>query len=206
MTIVYDENGNVINELAERNEKIKKELAPILNDFLKEKKADTKGKTKFGFQFLMQIENELGKCGRLTADQFVRLTADEIEDNWWSFHALMAYYNRFFEIVPNRQSFQLYLRINSRMYRQLQEHQDDDIRSLMVFIEDRLVGKGFSAGESGNANDKAIKTRLGAKSVGHEVVSASEELAVQAAVAKTPLELQREVSQLLGTDIKFIKQ
>ena len=205
MTIVYDENGNVINELAERNEKIKEELAPILNDFLKQKKADTKGKTKFGFQFLMQIENELGKCGRLTADQFVRLTADEIEDNWWSFHALMADYNRFFEIVPNRQSFQLYLRINSRMYRQLQEHQDDDIRSLMVFIEDRLVGKGFSAGESGNANDKAIKTRLGAKSVGHEVVSASEELAVQAAVAKTPLELQREVSQLLGTDIKFIK-
>ena len=204
MTIVYDENGNAIDELGERNERIKENLESTLKEFIAEQRRDYKGKKKFGFQFLMQIEDELGKYGRLTADEFVRLTADEIEDAWWKFHSLMAYYNRYFEIVPNRQSFQLYLRVNSRMYRQLQEHENDDIRSLMLFIEDRLVGKGFSAGESGNANDKAIKTRLGAKSVGHEVVSASEELVVQAVAAKTPLELQREMAQVLGTDLKFL--
>lgn len=205
MTVIYDENGNKVDDLKERNETIINNLEPILKEFLIEKNNDKKGNKKFGFQFLMQIENELGKFGRLTADEFVRLTADEIEDNWWKFHSLMAYYNRYFEIVPNRQSFQLYLRVNSRMYRQLQEHQDEDIRSLMVFIEDRLVGKGFSAGESGNANDRAIKTRLGAKTVGHEVVSASDELVVQAVAAKTPLELQREMAQVLGTEIKFLK-
>jgi hypothetical protein len=204
MTVIYDENGNPIDELGERNEKIKENLEPILKHFLDEQKKDYKGKKKFGFMLLMQIENELGKYGRLTADEFVKLSADEIEDAWWKFHSLMAYYNQYFEIVPNRQSFQLYLRVNSRMYKQLQEHDDEDIRSLMLFIEDRLVGKGFSAGESGNANDKAIKTRLGAKGVGHEVVSASEELVVQAVATKSAAELEREMSQILGKDFNLL--
>lgn len=208
MTITYDENGNPVDLLAEKNAAIMQNLSPILTEFQKEQRKDVKGKKKFGFQFLMQIEDELGKYGRMSADDFVRLTADEIEDNWWKFHSLMAYYNRYFEIVPNRQSFQLYLRVNSRMYRQLQEHKDEDIKSLMLFIEDRLVGKGFSAGESGNANDKAIKTRLGAKEVGHEVVSASEEMVAQtvAASSRTPFELQKDMSRLLGKNFNLLEK
>jgi hypothetical protein len=204
MLYVYDENGNQIDELEERNKKIKEKLEPILKHFLDEQKRDYKGKKKFGFMLLMQIEDELGKYGRLTANEFSSINADEIEYAWWKFHSLMAYYNLYFEIVPTRQTFMLYLRVNSRMYRELQESQDEDIMSLMLFIEDRLVGKGFSAGESGNANDKAIKTRLGAKTVGHEVVSASEELVVQAVATKSAVELERELSQIVGKDFNLL--
>ena len=75
----------------------------------------------------------------------------------------------------------------------------------MISINDSFVGLGFTASESGNADSKATKIRLGAKDVGHSVVSASEELAAQAVTGKTPQELEREMNRILGADIKFIK-
>lgn len=203
--IFVDENGMVFDPLEQRNDEIKSNLEEILQMFLKEANASKMSFKKFGFRMQMQIEDELGKYGIMSADEFVNLDYDKIENHWRHFHSLFAYYNRYFEIVPNRQSFLLFMRINSRMYKQLQNHSNDDIRGLMIFIEDRLIGTGFSAGESGNANDKAIKTRLGAKSVGHEVVSAGEELAVQAVTGKSPQELEKEMKAILGTEIKYIK-
>jgi hypothetical protein len=188
-----------------KNDKIKGELEDILQDFLKEQLLDKSGRKKFGFRILCQIEDCLGKYGRMSADEFVNLTAEDIEDLWWHFHSLMAYFNRYFEIVPNRQSFMLYARINSRQYKQLMESQDEDIRSVIAFIEDRLIGKGFSAGESGNANDKAVMNRLKSADVGHNVVSASEERVINAVVGKTPQELEREMKAILGGDIKALK-
>ena len=203
MSIEYIEiDGKTIEFLDYKNDKIKGELEDILQDFLKEQLLDKSGRKKFGFRLLCQIEDCLGKYGRMSADEFVNLTAEDIEDLWWHFHSLMAYFNRYFEIVPNRQSFMLYARINSRQYKQLMESQDEDIRSVIAFIEDRLIGKGFSAGESGNANDKAVMNRLKSADVGHNVVSASEERVIQAVAGKTPQELEREMKAILGGDIK----
>jgi hypothetical protein len=195
-------DGKTMEFLDYKNDKIKGELEDILQDFLKEQLLDKSGRKKFGFRILCQIEDCLGKYGRMSADEFVNLTAEDIEDLWWHFHSLMAYFNRYFEIVPNRQSFMLYARINSRQYKQLMESQDEDIRSVIAFIEDRLIGKGFSAGESGNANDKAVMNRLKSADVGHNVVSASEERVINAVVGKTPQELEREMKAILGGDIK----
>jgi hypothetical protein len=203
MSIEYIEiDGKTMEFLDYKNDKIKGELEDILQDFLKEQLLDKSGRKKFGFRILCQIEDCLGKYGRMSADEFVNLTAEDIEDLWWHFHSLMAYFNRYFEIVPNRQSFMLYARINSRQYKQLMESQDEDIRSVIAFIEDRLIGKGFSAGESGNANDKAVMNRLKSADVGHNVVSASEERVINAVVGKTPQELEREMKAILGGDIK----
>jgi hypothetical protein len=195
-------DGKTMEFLDYKNDKIKGELEDILQDFLKEQLLDKSGRKKFGFRILCQIEDCLGKYGRMSADEFVNLSAEDIEDLWWHFHSLMAYFNRYFEIVPNRQSFMLYARINSRQYKQLMESQDEDIRSVIAFIEDRLIGKGFSAGESGNANDKAVMNRLKSADVGHNVVSASEERVINAVVGKTPQELEREMKAILGGDIK----
>ena len=203
MSVEYIEiDGKTMEFLDYKNDKIKGELEDILQDFLKEQLLDKSGRKKFGFRILCQIEDCLGKYGRMSADEFVNLSAENIEDLWWHFHSLMAYFNRYFEIVPNRQSFMLYARINSRQYKQLMESQDEDIRSVIAFIEDRLIGKGFSAGESGNANDKAVMNRLKSADVGHNVVSASEEKIINAVSGKTPQELEREMKAILGGDIK----
>lgn len=200
--IILDENGNEIDILAERNQKIIEKLDETIKAFKKEEMYDRTGRKRFGFRLLMQIENELSACGRMTAEEFASITADDIDDLWLSFHALMTYFNQYFEIVPNRQSFLLYARMNSRQYKQLMEHQDEDIRSVIAFIEDRLIGKGFSAGENGNTNDKAVMGRLKSAGVGHNVVSASDEKIIQAVTNKTPLELERELTQIIGIETK----
>jgi hypothetical protein len=202
--IVIDEHGNEIDVLEEKNNKIKEELGVAVADFQKQQQYDRTGRRKFGFQLLMQIEDKLGAYGRISADEFVNLTADDIDELWWHFHSLMAYFNRFFEIVPNRQSFMLYARINSRQYKMLCDSEDEDVRSVMSFIEDRLVGKGFSAGESGNANDKAVMNRLRSSGVGHNVTTASEDKVLQAVTNRTPNEMQRELQSILSNEIKQI--
>ena len=202
--IVIDEHGNEIDVLEEKNNEIKTRLAEVVQNFQKQQAMDRTGRRKFGFQLLMQIEDELGTYGRISADEIVNLIAEDIDELWWHFHSLMAYFNRFFEIVPNRQSFMLYARINSRQYKMLCDSEDEDIRSVMSFIEDRLVGKGFSAGESGNANDKAIYNRLRSSGVGHNVTTASEDKVLLAVTSRTPNELQRDLQAVLRDSTKLL--
>jgi hypothetical protein len=204
--IVLDEDGNPIDELRERNHKLIENLAYKMEELRMEKNADTKGNKRFGFRAMMQIENELMQSPIMTAEKFIELDYDDIEYYWRSFHALMSHYNMTFEIVPTRQTFMLYLGINSRMYKQLLnggENNDEDIKDLMTFIEDRLVGKAFTASESGNADAKAVTTRLRAKDVGHDVISASEDKLLDKVDAKTPLELKRQYEALVGSMAKL---
>lgn len=204
--IVLDKDGNPIDCLAVRNEEIKERLQGALDIFLAENKSANKmGFKKFGYRLAMQIDNVLRSYGLMTADEVAKLDYETIEDNWNKFRDLIAYYNLYFEIVANKQLFCAFARINNRIYSQLEKHQDDDIRSLMISINDSFVGLGFTASESGNADSKATKARLGAKDVGHSVVSASEELAIQAVSGKTPQELENEMNRILGNEIKFIK-
>lgn len=202
-----DENGNPIDYLAVRNEEIKDKLDEVLKLLLVEKAADKKGVKRFGYRMTVQLDSCLRSYGLMRADEFCDLTYDEIEDNFNRFQDLIAYYNRFFEVVANKQLFCAFFRINNRMYGQLERHKDEEIAALMGAINDSFIGLGFSASETGGASASATKTRLGAKDVGHSVVSASEELAVQAVTGKSPEELQRELSRLIGNggEIKLIK-
>lgn len=205
---VTDENGNVVDELAIRNEKIIANLEEKIEELRMEKNADLKGKSRFGFRAMMQIENELMQTPMMSAEKFVELDYDDIEYYWRSFHSLMSHYNMIFEIVPTRQTFMLYLGINSRMYKQLLkggEYGDEDIKDLMTFIEDRLVGKAFTASESGNADAKAVSTRLRAKDVGHDVISASEDKLLEKVDAPSELDLMRQLKSVLGGEPKMLK-
>ena len=147
--IVCDENGNPVDELKLLNDGIIARLKGKIEDLRMEKNADLKGNKRFGFRALMQIEDELMQKPIMTAEEFVELDYDDIEAYWRAFHALMSHYNMIFEIVPTRQTFLLYMGINSRMYKKLikgGENEDEDIKDLMTFIEDRLVGKDIGNG------------------------------------------------------------
>ncbi len=205
---VTDGDGNTVDELAIRNEKIIANLEEKIVELRMEKNADLKGKSRFGFRAMMQIENELMQTSMMSAEKFMELDYDDIEYYWRSFHSLMSHYNMIFEIVPTRQTFMLYLGINSRMYKQLLkggEYGDEDIKDLMTFIEDRLVGKAFTASESGNADAKAVSTRLRAKDVGHDVISASEDKLLEKVEAPSELDLMRQLKSVLGGEPKMLK-
>lgn len=201
--LTYDENGNEVDYLAERNEAIKLNLTDAFNILLDERDGDRKGTKRLGNRMRQQINNELNKQPRMSAHQFVTLDADDIYRYWNAYYDLICYYTLYFEIVPNRQEFMKYIGINSRQYEQLRESADEEIRASIIYIDDCLKQEGFSAGESGNADAKAISVRLSARGTdGHGVVSASDEMiANKIAEAPTVLELQRRVQAVLG-DVK----
>lgn len=206
--VVMDENGNPIDELAERNKAIICNLEERIEMLKTEQNADSKGKRKYGFRAMMQIEDELMKSPLMSAEKFSALDCDDVEYYWRSFHALIAHYNMLFEIVPTRQTFMLYMSINSRMYKNLLrggDNDDEDIKDFMEFIEDRLVGKAFTAGESGNADVKAVSSRLSAKDVGHSVISASEDKLIDEVAKSSPTDMFRRLEAITGGSVKLLK-
>lgn len=203
-TIELDENGNPIDRLAERNEEIKNKLAPILEAFLEENNANRalKVKEKLGYRFAKQIFLVLSDYPRMTAEQFVDLTYEDIEDLWIAYLELTAYYNRHFEIVDNKQMFQSFCGINNRQYTELENSEDEDIKSLMNSINSTFVGLGFVAGESGNADVKATSQRMRTKGEGHNLITASEDKLIDKAEVKSPAQMLTLLDSILGGEPK----
>ena len=207
--IVTDENGNVIDELKIKNAEIIASLEEVLQDFIAKDALDKKNKKNFGFQLLQFIEDELNeRCPLMSAEQFIELDVEDLDYYWKRFHNLITYYNRYFEIVPNRQMFMSYLGCNSRMYAKLKkggEKEDELIADTMLFIDDKLMGKGYSAGESGNADAKAISKRLSASGIaGHDVISASEDKLIDKVDQKSPLDLERQLASIMGGNTNLL--
>lgn len=205
--IVVDENGNVVDELANRNEEIKANLAEILGEFRGEKEAMAllKKSPKLGYRFTKQIYYVLSKYPIMSVEDFANIDYDTLNDYWQKYNELTAYYNRYFEIVDNKQLFECFMRINSRQYSQLEKSDDEDIRNLMNSINSAFIGLGFIAAESGNADVKGVSTRLRAKDVGHEVISASEDKLLEKVEGKSPLELERQLASIMGQNTKLLK-
>lgn len=204
-TIVMIDNGDgnfdVVDELETRNEEIKQKLEIPLQQFLDEQALDTKGKKKFGYRFMTQIDNVLRSYGLMKQDNFIKLTYEKIEDYWNKFRDLIAYYNLYFEIVPNIQLFCAFMGINVKMYQQLCTHLDEDVRNLISSINDSFIGLGFGAGEMGNSDSKSIKMRLSAKNDGHSVRSATEDVIVQNAEKSSPQDLRRQLQDLTNKNL-----
>jgi hypothetical protein len=196
--IVIDDNGNVIDELALRNDEIKGNLAEILGEFLAEKdemKALKKA-TKLGYRFSKQLYYELSKYPPMSIEDFTSLEYEDIDDYWQKYLELTAYYNRYFEIVDNKQLFERYMGINSRQYLQLEKSDDEDIRNLMNSINSAFIGLGFIAAESGNADVKGVNQRLRSSGeAGHSVVTAAEEKVIEQGIGMTDDELAKNLLQ-----------
>ena len=201
MKVIYDENGNAIDELADRNDEIREKLEPILEEFLAEQKANAYSKRppKLGYRFTKQIYLVLAGYGQMTADKFLSLDYDDIHNYWLKYLELTAYYNRYFEIVDNKQLLCAFMGINTRQYGELEKSDDDDIRGLMNSINSTFVGLGFVATESGNADSRAVSVRLRANGeAGHSVISATEDKIINNSEELSPLEIQRQLEGVLG--------
>lgn len=194
--VVVDENGNVVDELALRNEEIKKNLAEILGEFRGEKEAMAllKKSPKLGYRFTKQIYYVLSKYPIMSVEDFANIDYDTLNDYWQKYNELTAYYNRYFEIVDNKQLFECFMRINSRQYSQLEKSDDEDIRNLMNSINSAFIGLGFIAAESGNADVKGVNQRLRSSGeAGHSVVTAAEEKVIEQGMGMTDDELAKKL-------------
>lgn len=203
--ITLDENGNEIDYLEQRNEEIKEKLRESLDDFLAEKEKNPYA--KLGYRFSTQLFAVFRTYRPLTAAQVTQLDFETLNDFWLKYLDLISYYNRYFDVMCNRQHFYAYAGINQRIFDQLLISPDEDVRSLAASIDSDLIGLGFIASESGASSAAAVKLRLSAKGVGHNVVSAGEDMTARAIAGQTPQELQKEIAAITGAviDIKKIK-
>lgn len=196
--IVLDENGNVVDELEVKNNEIKAKLEVVLREFLDERdemKALKKA-TKLGYRFTKQLYYEFAKYPPMNIDDFTSLDYDILNDLWLHYLDLTAYYNRYFEIVDNKQLWCAYSGLNSRQYSQLEKSDDEDIRNLMNSINSAFIGLGFIAAESGNADVKGVNQRLRSSGeAGHSVVTAAEEKVIEQGMGMTKDELSKKLLQ-----------
>jgi hypothetical protein len=201
------ESGMTIDRLADRNEEIKANLDPILQEFIAEKETNKalKVKEKLGYRFAKQIFLVLNEYPRMSPEKFAGLDYETIENYWLKYLSLTAYYNRYFEIVDNRQLLQAFMGINSRQYAELENSDDEDIKSLMNSINSTFIGLGFVAGESGNADVKATSQRMRTKGEGHNLISASEDKLLEQVDTKSPLDLERQLAAIMGGSPKLLK-
>ena len=203
--IVLNEEGEVIDELAAKNEDIIMSLAPILEEFIAEKQEmkAMKKETKLGYRFSKQLYYELAKYPPMSVEDFAQMDYETLNDLWLHYLALTAYYNRYFEIVDNKQLWCAYSGLNTRQYMQLERSEDEDIRNLMNSINSAFVGLGFIAAESGNADVKGVNQRLRSGGEdGHSVVTAAEEKVINQAIEMTEDDVKR---RLLGLGVKLLK-
>lgn len=197
MKITYDENGNLYDELEERNKEIKEYLEPTLREFKKEKYFNKYA--RLGYRFAKQIYLALARYGRMSAEKFVNLTYDDINDYWIKYLELTAYYNQYFEIVDNKQMFCAFMGINTRQYSELEKSNDDDIKTLMSTINAGLIGLGFTAAESGNADSRSVSVRLRASGeAGHSIISATEDKIINAPDSVSPSEIEKQLEAMIG--------
>jgi hypothetical protein len=203
--ILDGETYEPIDELAERNERIKASLEPTLTRFLAEKKTteNLKKPQKLGYRFTKQLYLAFSKNPPEHID-FLTIDYDTLNELWLKFQELTAFYNEHFEIIDNKQLFMAFCKMTSRQYEMLERSDNDDISGLMDMINNEFVGLAFIASESGNADAKAVSTRLRAKDVGHDVISASEDKLIEKAEGKSPLELERQLAAIMGGSAKLI--
>lgn len=208
--IVLDENGNPIDELAERNEEIIKALEPKLQQFIgkeQEYLLTTKKPLKWGFSFQMQLVDKLHEYPLMSAEKFSELTADDIWDYYCKFHSLLAHYNMYTEIIPNMEIFMAFTGINMRMYLDLKKggyNQDEEIIAIINYLETEVLGHSWSAIDFGNADVKAVSKRISAKGV-HEVISASEDKFLEKAEQMSPADFDRQLADIMGASAKLLK-
>lgn len=205
MRIYLDENGKCIDYLEVRNSEIKEKLEQVLTEFMIEKREMLKVKKplNLGYRFTKQLYSVLATYPKMKSEDFVMLDYEDVNNYWLKYLDLTAYYNRFFEIVDNKQLLMAFMGINSRQYKELENHENEDIKNLMGMINNAFIGLGFIAGESGNANDKAIMGRLQTRNEGHGLIKESDGKLVDAVVKRSPEEAMRELLNVVG-DIKQI--
>ena len=201
--VYIDEHGELCEsplkeKLTDRNEEIKEKLSEAYEILKKEKETcrALKSKEKVGGRFAIQLERVLSSYGLMTAQEVANINYEQIEANYNAFIDLIAYYNLSFEIVPNKQLFQNFLRINNRIYSNLENSQDDDIADLMLSINDRFISIAFMSSESGNADGKATLNRLTMHDAGHSLIKENEKRVIDKVGAEmTDLEFKQKLEQ-----------
>lgn len=162
--MILNEKGEVIDFFEEQNKTILQKMESFI-DVLKTEKIvnDARSKPqniKFGSRFYVKLMSVLSEFDLISEQEFDEFDKETLRRGFESFMELIAVFNTDFEVPINKQLLYAYLRINSRMYEKLENHEDREIKNIVQSFNDRLIGIGFASSEAGNTDSKSVMSRM----------------------------------------------
>ena len=172
--ISYDKMGN---EIRKKRATKKNELKPVL----------TPSMVDFKLQSLLRLTMPMSDDEVYALEPANYLTAFH-----WYFE-LMYFISGYITLTPSKQGYCAFVGITVAQYNELL----GDTHYSVAFnsIEDGLLQNSFVAGESGLVENNTLKTRLSAKSVGHNVRKAEDTVIYNQTVQITQEQMLAELEE-----------
>lgn len=172
--ISYDKMGN---EIRKKRATKKNELKPVL----------TPSMVDFKLQSLLRLTMPMSDDEVYSLEPANYLTAFH-----WYFE-LMYFISGYITLTPSKQGYCAFVGITVAQYNELL----GDTHYSVAFnsIEDGLLQNSFVAGESGLVENNTLKTRLSAKSVGHNVRKAEDTVIYNQTVQITQEQMLAELEE-----------
>lgn len=129
-------------------------------------------------QFSILLNDLMRNNRPMTYHETAMLSADDVYIAFREFSRLITYLNEYLLLIPDKPLFCAYFGISTDTYKRLSEEQR--LIDIMRYIEDYLQGIMTTASKNGVVKERSAIMQLTAKDgIGHNVVSASEQVVVQ---------------------------
>ena len=172
--ISYDKMGN---EIRKKRATKKNELKPVL----------TPSMVDFKLQSLLRLTMPMSD------DEVYNLAPENYLTAFHWYFELMYFISGYITLTPSKQGYCAFVGITVAQYNELL----GDTHYSVAFnsIEDGLLQNSFVAGESGLVENNTLKTRLSAKSVGHNVRKAEDTVIYNQTVQITQEQMLAELEE-----------
>lgn len=205
---IFDENGF---PLESRFEKVKSELAPMLDE-KKEKYFDeyctvlARGAKKAqlkeisAYTIKCELYRVLSKFQQIDNNVAFKATPQQINTIFCDFLSLVSWLNEYGSFIPSKQIFSAFSGISPTAYSFLMADGTEEQREAISAVENFLVDMNMEAAQQGIAREATTKFRMQAKgSAGHSVTTAT---AVDDIIDKGKgIMTQADYNRLLGSII-----
>lgn len=201
--MIIDNDGNLIDLLQERNDKLFQKLDPHAEKLKEEYFINAERKKplslRLGHRFSQIIYMALANEPLMGIVDFSNINAEILQDYYQKYSELLCRYI-LFEVPSTRQLFCAFMRITVEKYLYLIEKTtDEQLREYANYINDNLSGLIFSGAEMGNGDSKSILSRGKMKKEGQGMVENAFEGTLNLNEGTAPPEqLMAQVRKLLG--------
>ncbi len=166
-------DGKIIT-LDDKNDEILKNLQATLDKQVQKKEQNMYLKKPFQLKFGSVITNKLLELfrgyGLMKSELVDVIDADDLQDCYLHFMALINKISEQIEITPTKPLFCAYMGITVKIFNNLAKSKDDEVKYWLDAINGDFTHSLFDSSMNGNASEKAALTFASTKEYGQETV------------------------------------
>lgn len=166
-------DGKIIT-LDDKNDEIFKKLQSTLANQIQKKEQNMYLKKPFQLKFGSVITNKLLELfrgyGLMKSELVDVIDADDLQDYYLHFMALINKISEQIEITPTKPLFCAYMGITVKIFNNFAKSKDDDVKYWLDAINGDFTHSLFDSSMNGNASEKTALTFASTKEYGQETV------------------------------------